>query len=135
MAVIDVPIGQPYGDISANTDGIYAATADASDPGGATDLLINSAGARSILVLLPIARVARLLADDFVEFTQASGGGGVCYVNRRLWVSITPHPQVPGVVHINFPEHLVAVQGTVATIRERLRPGRRRPSREQEPIG
>lgn len=122
MAVIDVPIGHPYGDISVNTDGIYAAMVDASDAGGATDLLINSAGARSILVLLPIERVARLLADDFVEFSQAGGGGrGACYVNRRLWVSISPHPQVAGVVHIGFPDHLVAVEGTVATVRERLR--------------
>jgi hypothetical protein len=86
---------------------------DPSNPGGASDLLLDSAG-RSIFVTEAIDAVGARLGLDFVRFQVAAVHPSPCFVNRRGWVSVNPHPQVPNVTQIHGDSRYIAVQGTVA---------------------
>lgn len=120
MPIIDVPVGPPYGTIPVNTSTIYAVVPHPPDPMAASDLLIDSSGARSIQALLPITNFAGLLGKDFVEFPMADIAQSACFVNRTTWVSIVPHPQISSVVQINFAHHYIPVRGTVAEVKKQL---------------
>jgi hypothetical protein len=128
MATIEVPVGPPYGTIFVNTLTVYAAIPHSAAPDRSSDLLIDSSGARSVQALVPIGEIGRLLGRDFTEFTLADTARLPCFVNRTNWVSIVPHPQVPGVVQINFANHYIPVLGTVAEVRQKLQssPGAQR---------
>ena len=67
MTTINVPIGPPYGTIPINTNAICAAIPDPVSPAAASDLLIDSAGGRSINALVEIAELGGMLGNDFVE--------------------------------------------------------------------
>ncbi len=114
MPIIQVPVGPPYGNILVNTDNLYAVQSHAVAPADSSDLLIDSAGARSILALVPIRTIAMQLGSNFVQLTASSGGS--CFVNRLRWVSVVPHPQIAGVTHINYANHAIAVAGDIGTI-------------------
>jgi hypothetical protein len=122
MAVIDVPVGPPYGTIPVNTGAIYAVVPHPADPAAASDLLIDSSGARSIQALLPITNFGGVLGKDFAEFPMADIAQSTCFVNRMTWVSIVPHPQIAGVVQINFAHHYIPVRGTVEGVKKQLLP-------------
>ena len=122
MAIIDVPIGPPYGTIPVNTLTIYAVVPHPADPTAASDLLIDSSGARSIQALLSITNFGGLLGKDFVEFPMADMAQSICFVNRMTWVSIVPHPQISRVVQINFAHHYIPDRGTVEEVKKQLVP-------------
>ena len=120
MAIIHVPVGPPYGTISVNTQTVYAVVADPASPKNASDLLIDSAGARSIKALLEVGAVGAMLDREFASFVMAAVSESTCFVNRTAWVSITPHPQVKNVVQINFANHYVPVRGSIDEVRAKL---------------
>jgi hypothetical protein len=120
MAIIEIPIGAPYGTVPVNTLTVYAVLPHPAAPQSSTDLLIDSAGARSIQALLPIDEVGRMLGNEFAEFTLAHVSPEKCFVNRTTWVSIVPHPQIDGVVQINFANHYTPVRGTVPEVLRKL---------------
>ena len=122
MAIIDVPVGPPYGTIPVSTLAIYAVVPHPADPTAASDLLIDSSGARSIQALLPITNFGGLLGKDFVEFPIADIAQSTCFVNRMTWVSIVPHPQISGVVQINFAHHYIPIRGAVEEVKKQLLP-------------
>ena len=97
MATIKVPLGPPCGTVPVNTNAICAAIPDPALPDAATELLIDSAGGRSINALVAIGEIGRILGGDFAEFTAADPPNSTCFVNRTAWVSVVPHPQVKGV--------------------------------------
>jgi hypothetical protein len=120
MAIIEIPVGEPYGTIPVNTLTIYSAVPHPPAPDTSSDLLIDSSGARSIQALVPINAIGRMLGTDFAEFTMANVARSTCFVNRTTWVSIVPHPQIAGVVQINFTNHYIPVRGTVSEVRQAL---------------
>jgi hypothetical protein len=120
MAIIEIPVGEPYGTIPVNTLTIYSAVPHPPAPDTSSDLLIDSSGARSIQALAPIKDIGLMLGTDFAEFTMASVARSTCFVNRTTWVSIVPHPQIAGVVQINFANHYIPVRGTVTEVRQAL---------------
>lgn len=124
MTTIKVPIGPPYGTIPVNTNGICAAIPDPVSPAAASDLLINSAGGRSINALVEIAEIGRMLGSGFLEFAAADQARSTCFVNQMTWVSIVPHPQIDAVSQINFANRRpLAVVGSVKDILARLERG------------
>jgi hypothetical protein len=120
MAIIEIPAGPPYGTIPVNTLAIYAAVPHPAAQQTSTDLLIDSSGARSIQALVPIDNVGKMLGADFAEFTMSAVTRQACFVNRTSWVSIVPHPQIAGVVQINFANHYIAIVGSVADVLKQL---------------
>lgn len=120
MAIIEVPVGEPYGTIPVNALAIYAVVPHPAAPSSGSDLLIDSSGARSIQALLPVQDIGHMLGNDFDEFTMADVARLACFVNRATWVSIVPHPQISGVAQINFAHHYVPVRGTVAEVLQKL---------------
>ena len=56
VAIVEVPLGPPYGKVPVNTDLICAAIPDPAQPVKASDLLIDAAGGRSMLPFLTFAR-------------------------------------------------------------------------------
>ncbi|SCB28396.1 hypothetical protein GA0061099_1004150 [Bradyrhizobium yuanmingense] len=135
MTTIEVDIGPPYGTIAVNADTICAAIADPTSPDKLSNLLIDSAGGRSITALAAIANIGSMLGSNFVQFTAADQAKSVCFVNRMLWVSVAPHPQVTRVSQISFANRRpLSVAGQVANVLSLLRgkPGRtaRRAARE-----
>jgi hypothetical protein len=121
MTMISVPVGPPYGTIPVNTKLICAAVPDPVSPDTASNLLIDSAGGRSITALVKIREVGKMLGGDFAEFIQADQARSVCFVNRAAWVSVVPHPQVERVSQINFANRrYLPVTGTVDKVIERL---------------
>ena len=124
MPTIEVPVGQPHGDILVNIDLICAAVPDLVSPDRASSLLINSAGGRSITALLKISEIGKLLGNAFVEFTVADAAKSTCFVNRTIWVSIVPHPQVRDVTQINFAHRrYLPVTGTINEVIKQLEGG------------
>jgi hypothetical protein len=124
MTTINVPIGPPYGTIPVNTNLVCAAIPDPVSPGAAADLLIDSAGGRSINALVEITEIGRMLGGDFVEFTAADQAQSICFVNQKTWVSIVPHPQIDAVSQINFANRRpLAVVGAVKDVFARLERG------------
>jgi hypothetical protein len=124
MTTISVPVGPPYGTIPVNTKLICAAVPDPVSPDTASNLLIDSAGGRSITALVKIRQVGKMLGNEFAEFTQADQARSVCFVNRTGWVSVVPHPQVEGVSQINFANRrYLPVTGMVDKVIERLEKG------------
>jgi hypothetical protein len=124
MTTINVPIGPPYGTIPVNISVICAAIPDPASPAAASDLLIDSAGGRSINALVEIAEIGRMLGIDFVEFTAADQARSTCFVHQKTWVSIVPHPQIDAVSQINFANRRpLAVVGTVKDVLARLERG------------
>lgn len=121
MTTINVPIGPPYGTIPINTNAICAAIPDPVSPAAASDLLIDSAGGRSINALVEIAELGGMLGNDFVEFSAADQARSTCFVNRKMWVSIVSHPQIAAVAQINFANRRpLAVTGSVGDVLDRL---------------
>jgi hypothetical protein len=120
VAIIEIPVGPPYGTIPVNTSAFYSAVPHPAAPSSASDLLIDSSGARSIQALVSIDQIGGMLGGDFAEFKLADVGRLRCFVNRTSWVSIVPHPQICGVVQINFANHYIAVVGTVVEVRKKL---------------
>jgi hypothetical protein len=120
MAIIAIPVGPPYGTIPVNTSAIYAAVPHPAAPAASTDLLIDASGARSIQALVPIDNLGKMLGVDFAEFTMSTETRPACFVNRASWVSIVPHPQIGGVVQINFANHYIPVVGSVADVLKTL---------------
>jgi hypothetical protein len=120
MTIIEIPVGPPYGTIPVNTLAIYAAVPHAAAPEKSTDLLIDSSGARSIQALVPIDNLGKMLGADFAEFTMSTATRPACFVNRTSWVSIAPHPQIGGVVQINFANHYIPVVGSLADVLKKL---------------
>lgn len=117
MTTIHVPIGLPSGPIPVNIDLICAAIPDPVSPDAASNLLIDSAGGRSINALLDIVKLGSMLNSDFVKFTAADQARSTCFVNRKMWISIVPHPQVDDVAQINFANRRpLAVRGTVKNV-------------------
>jgi hypothetical protein len=120
MSIIEIPVGQPYGTIPVNTLTIYSVVPHPPAPDTSSDLLIDSSGARSIQALVPVDEIGRMLGGDFAKFTMASIARSTCFVNRNTWVSIVPHPQISGVVQINFANHYIPVRGTVTEVRHAM---------------
>lgn len=121
MTIIEVDIGPPYDTIVVNADTICAVIPDPASPGKASNLLIDSAGGRSITALVKIANIGSMLGDNFVQFTAADQAKSICFVNRILWVSVAPHPQVARVSQINFANRRpLSVAGQVANVRALL---------------
>jgi len=124
LATIKVPLGPPYGTVPVNTTAICAAIPDPSLPDAATELLVDSAGGRSINALVAIGEMGTRLGGDFAEFTAADPPKSTCFVNRTAWVSVVPHPQVDGVSQINFANRrYLAVVGDVDEVLARLERG------------
>jgi hypothetical protein len=124
MATINVPVGPPYGTIPVNTNAVCAVIPDPVSPSAASDLLIDSAGGRSISALVQIGDMGKMLGSDFVEFTAADQTRSTCFVNRIAWVSIVPHPQIAAVSQINFANRRpLAVAGSVKDVLARLERG------------
>jgi hypothetical protein len=84
MRIIEVPTAPPFGTIPVNTARIYAVRPHAAAPTKAADLLIESAGARSILAEVAFDTVASLLGPEFVEFRMADIARTPCRLNRTL---------------------------------------------------
>lgn len=120
MAIVEIPIGPPYGNVPVNTATICAAIPHPAAPNAATDLLIDAAGGRSVVALLDIGQVGNLLGADFVQLTMADPARGACCVRRTGWVTIVPHPQIEGVAEINFTNRYIAVVGSVDDVRSKL---------------
>jgi hypothetical protein len=120
LRIIEVPIGAPFGTIPVNTDRLSAVRPHAPAPEHATDLLIQGAGPRSILGQVPFDSVTGQLGGEFVQFTMANEARNACRLNRRLWVSINPHPQVPNVSQVNYGDNSVNVEGGVASVLEKM---------------
>lgn len=121
MVIISVPVGPPYGTVPVNADAICAAVPHPVSPETSTDLLVDSAGGRSINVLAPVSQIGKLLGGDFVEFHVADQAGSTCFVSRTGWVSVVPHPQVMGVSQINFAHRrYLAVSGSVEQVLTKL---------------
>lgn len=117
MTTIEVDIGPPYDTIAVNADTICAAIPDPASPGKASNLLIDSAGGRSITALAKIADIGDMLGDNFVQFTAADQAKSICFVNRMLWVSVARHPQVAKVSQISFANRRpLSVAGQVANV-------------------
>lgn len=117
MTTIEVDIGPPYGTIAVNADTICAAIPDPASPAKASNLLIDSAGGRSITALATIANVGNMLGGNFVQFIAADQAKSVCFVNRMLWISVAPHPQVARVSQISFANRRpLSVAGQVANV-------------------
>lgn len=102
MTIIKVDIGPPYDTIAVNADTICAAIPDPAYPSKVSNLLIDSAGGRSITALAKIADIGNMLGDNFVQFTAADQAKSICFVNRWLWVSVAPHLQVAKVSQVSF---------------------------------
>jgi hypothetical protein len=83
MAIIQVPVGKPYGMIAVNTFSLYVEVPHQAAPDSSCDLLIDTSGSRSILALEPVAMIGGKLGADFVEFSLASTHPGRCFVSRR----------------------------------------------------
>ena len=121
MATINVPVGPPYGTVPVNAKAICAAVPNWVLPDTASDLLIDSAGGRSINALVQIGKIGTMLGRAFVEFTAADQARSTCFVNRAAWVSVVPHPQIEGVSQINFANRrYLAVTGKVSDVHARL---------------
>ena len=127
MVIIEIPVGPPYGTIPVNTASIYAVVPQPAAPATSSDLLIEASGARSIHALVPIDTLGPMLGRGFAKLTMADVARSPCFVNRTSWVSIVPHPQISGVVQINFANQYIPVRGTVAEVRQELE-GARKPA-------
>ena len=71
-----------------------------------------------IFVTEDIEIVGPQLGADFVRFQAAAVHPITCFINRRAWVSLNPHPQVANVVQIHGKSRFVAVQGSMELVRE-----------------
>jgi hypothetical protein len=120
MPVVTLPAPPPYDQVSLNPDTLFAAVADPANSGGSSDLLLDSAGGRSIFVTAAIDSVGRQLGPDFVRFQAAAVHPVSCFVNRHAWVSLNPHPQVANVVQIHGKSRYIAVQGSMADVQAAL---------------
>ena len=124
MTTIRVPVGPPYGTIPVNTKLVCAAVPDPVSPDTASNLLIDSAGGRSITALVKICEIGKMLGSEFAKFTQADQARSICFVNRAAWVSVVPHPQVQGVSQIDFTNRrYLPVTGKVDDVIKRLESG------------
>src|SRR5215475_815458 len=116
MSLVTLPTVPPYNHVSLNPDSIFAAIGDPADPSGSSDLLLDSSGGRSIFVTESVVAVGAQLGPAFVRFEAAAVHPVFCFVNRRGWVSLTPHPQVANVVQIHGKSRYIAVKGSMAAV-------------------
>jgi hypothetical protein len=121
MPIVTFPTIAPYNRVAVRSEQVFAATVDPQASDMNSELLVDAAGGRSILVLEKIDSVGAKLGAGFVALTTAAVSPAICYVNKSGWVSILPHPQKPGVCQIFRQARHVAVQGDLATITDALR--------------
>jgi hypothetical protein len=120
MPLVTLPAPAPYNEVTLNSDNLFAAMGDPPNPRGSSDLVLDSAGGRSIFVTEDIEIVGPQLGADFVRFQAAAVHPITCFVNRRAWVSLNPHPQVANVVQIHGKSRFVSVQGSIESVRNAL---------------
>nr|WP_298690184.1 hypothetical protein [uncultured Dongia sp.] len=116
MSVVTFPTVKPYTQVAVNSTQVFAAIVDPQAPDVNSELLVDAAGGRSILVVKPILNVGADLGGAFVRMQTAAVSPSTCYVNKAAWVSILPHPQQPGVCQVFGQNRYVAVQGDIQSV-------------------
>ena len=108
----------PTETVSVNTDQIFSAEPNLDTPGDDVDLWWNAA--RQTLVIEPFAAVVAKLGADFVGFDVAGVRPNSCVVNRKLVISVIPHPQVPDVCFLQGAVRRTSVKGDLESVTRKL---------------
>jgi len=109
------------GPVTVNAQHIFSAAEDPSTTAHDVELWWNAP--RETLVREGLDAVGDKLGPDFVRFDTAQPQSRPVLVNRRLVVSVIPHPQHAGVCFLQATHRQHAVKGDLDAVTARLKGG------------